>query len=90
MTKKNSAIAGVSPNPAAKDNHRERWAEYSTDGWARVQTMLDNGEWVRQTGNHWRITLTEKGKPWKIVVKATSGEELLLSTYHRIQPEPEE
>lgn len=91
LGKDHPRLVDITPDTASQPKHRERWKAYSADDWARVQTMLDNGRLIIQGSNKWKVEMNDAaGKPWMIGIKRTVNAELLLSTYHRIQPEPEE
>lgn len=77
-------LVDLTPDTVSDAKHQQRFAKFKPADWARIQTILTDGNWVGQGENRWRISMTDgSGKPWRVVVKKTSAGELLLVTYHR-------
>jgi SPP1 gp7 family putative phage head morphogenesis protein len=58
--------------------------DLSAEDYRRIQAMIERGEAVRQGERHLVLTLTDQGRPYLAVVKATQdGRELYLVSYHR-------
>ena len=66
--------------------HWERFADFGTDDWRRIQRIVDQGEWIVERGEHRLFWIDEDGKPWAAVVKLTANDELYLVSYRRAQP----
>ena len=63
-----------------------RYAGFGTEDWRRVQTILDQGEWIGQGEVHRLLWIDEAGKPWAAIVKRTGNDEIYLQSYRRAQP----
>ena len=79
---KHPQIVELTPDTVSTRNHRKRFTGFTPQDWARVQTIIDEGEWVVQA-NHRVLWFSESGKHWKLVVKRTTAGEIMLATYHR-------
>lgn len=80
-----SKMVRLSGETAAKQ--RSRHADLHPADYARVQRILDEGEWFTQSGTHALGFLEEDGRWWRAAVKATAdGTETYLKTLHRARP----
>ena len=70
---------------ASVESHRERFAGFAAQDWARVQRMIDDGRWVEDKRNHRTLRLNDGGKPWLAVLKRTAAGEVFLVSYRRAQ-----
>ena len=81
-----SRIVDLTPDTVSEKRHRDRFVKFTAGDWARIQTMLNDGEWSAQSDTHWRVKLDDSdGKPWSLAIKRTAGGELMVATYHRLQ-----
>ena len=75
-----SRVVRLSEETAAK----QRKHRLDPEDYARVQRLLDEGEWVQQSGTHAAGFIEIDGRLWRAVVKATAdGSETYLVSLHR-------
>ena len=76
----------LSSDTAAAKSHRDRWSNFAPVDWERVQTIVDRGRSVVRSGER-RILWTDgDGKPWMLVLKRSSRDELYMVSYRRAGP----
>lgn len=73
----------LSSDSAAAASHRRRWSRYEVEDWKRVQTIIDRGRSAVRSGERRILWIDEAGKPWMVVLKRTSRDELYMVSYRR-------
>lgn len=78
-------VVDITPDTVSDPKHRERFTQFMGKDWARIQTMINDGIWQQDAGI-WLVSMMDDNKrPWKIVLKMTPNDEILVTTYHRIK-----
>jgi len=66
---------------------RERHPDIEAEDYARVQRILDKGEWFEQSATHALGFGEEDGRLWRAVLKATKDRsKTYLTSFHRVDP----
>ncbi len=72
---------------ASAAKQAERHGDLSPEDYARVQAIIDQGEFFEAGGHHVMGFLEMDGRPWRAVVKATrDGAETYVVSFHKAQP----
>ena len=75
----------LSSETAAKQHARHR--DIEVEDYARLQRILDEGEWFKQSTTHALGFVEEDGRLWRAVLKVTGDRsKTYLTSFHRVDP----
>ena len=75
----------LSSETAAKQHARHR--DIEVEDYARLQRILDEGEWFKQSTTHALGFVEEDGRLWRAVLKVTGDRsKTYLTSFHRVRP----